>query len=312
MRSRDRGQRPAVTTQTMWASRTVATGSRCNHRTHGPSLRRVHGHTRGRQPRRRRPGRRRRSPPSDMQRIAKEVGYSESAFVTRRARRRVRRALLQPARPRCRSAGMRRSRPAVALADRDGAGTLDFHTKAGTGAGRDQRRTAPTTATLTSVVPHVEDAAATSCSTSALDALHWTQDDLDPQLPPKIALRRRAPPDPRRAHPRARLADLDYDFDALKQLMLAPRPDDGRPRPPRRRARPSTRATRSPSAAWSRTPPRARRPPRSVPYLKELKHLTGTDHHPPGRRPGAPERVRPSRSTPRAPRSKSAAAQWRS
>ena len=45
---------------------------------------------------------------------------------------------------------------AVALAERDGAGPLTFHTQAGRSRSRPRARTAPVTATLTSVAPHVE------------------------------------------------------------------------------------------------------------------------------------------------------------
>jgi PhzF family phenazine biosynthesis protein len=56
--------------------------------------------------------------------------------------------------------------------------------------------------------------------TPALDALHWSEDDLDPALPPKVGFAG-ARHLILAAATRERLADLDYDFDALKQTMLA-------------------------------------------------------------------------------------------
>jgi len=150
----------------------------------------------------------------EMQRIAKEVGYSESAFVTRRAEGEYDVRYFSPEAevPFC---GHATIATAVALADRDGAGTLTFHTQAGTV----PIETTATTATLTSVVPHVEDLPG-GLLDEALDALHWSRDELDPQLPPKIAYAG-ARHLVLAAATRARLADLDYDFDALKALMLA-------------------------------------------------------------------------------------------
>src|SRR3954451_13598005 len=150
----------------------------------------------------------------DMQRIAKEVGYSESAFVTRRAEGEYDVRYFSPEAevPFC---GHATIATAVALADRDGAGTLTFHTMAGAV----PIETTPTTATLTSVVPHVEDPPA-GLLEQALTALGWSEDELDPELPPKIGFAG-ARHLILAARTRQRLANLDYDFDTLKQLMLA-------------------------------------------------------------------------------------------
>jgi len=149
----------------------------------------------------------------EMQRIAKEVGYSESAFVTRRAPSEYDVRYFSPEAevPFC---GHATIATAVALADRDGAGTLTFHTQAGTV----PIETTPTTATLTSVVPHVEDLP-DDLLHQALEALGWSEEELDPELPPKIAYAG-ARHLILAAKTRERLADLDYDFDTLKQLML--------------------------------------------------------------------------------------------
>jgi PhzF family phenazine biosynthesis protein len=149
-----------------------------------------------------------------MQRIAKEVNYSESAFVTKREARGeydVRYFSPEAEVPFC---GHATIATAVALAERDGAGPLVFHTMAG----RVPIETTPTTATLTSVTPHTEDVPAEMLS-RALQALNWSGDELDPQLPPKVGFAG-ARHLILAAATRERLADLDYDFDALKQLML--------------------------------------------------------------------------------------------
>ena len=68
---------------------------------------------------------------ADAARSPAELGYSESAFVDQRERRRLRRPLLQPARPRCRSAGTRRSPPASRWPSATAPGRSTFHTQAG-------------------------------------------------------------------------------------------------------------------------------------------------------------------------------------
>src|SRR5205085_1176611 len=103
----------------------------------------------------------------------------------------------------------------VALAERDGAGPLTFHTQAGTVPVHTTGRNGSVTATLTSVAPHVEDAPA-SLLQPALQALRWSEADLDPQLPPRVSYAG-ARHLILAAATRERLADLDYDFDALKQ-----------------------------------------------------------------------------------------------
>ena len=74
------------------------------------------------------------------------------------------------------------------------------------------------TATLTSVEPHLEVVDPQTLE-AALIALGWSNDELDPDLPPRIAYAG-ARHLILAAATRERLADLDYDFDALKQLML--------------------------------------------------------------------------------------------
>ncbi|WP_028062630.1 PhzF family phenazine biosynthesis protein [Solirubrobacter soli] len=153
---------------------------------------------------------------ADMQRIAAEVGYSESAFVTTRddGAYDVRYFSPEMEVPFC---GHATIATAVALAERDGAGPLTFHTQAGTVPVATQGESGSVTATLTSVAPHVEDAPAELLQ-AALTALDWSEDDLDPKLPPKVSYAG-ARHLILAADTRERLSRLDYDFDALKAIM---------------------------------------------------------------------------------------------
>ncbi|MDI6099976.1 PhzF family phenazine biosynthesis isomerase [Actinoplanes sp. NEAU-A12] len=145
-----------------------------------------------------------------MQKIAAEVGYSETAFVTGRTGAngyRVRYFSPLAEVPFC---GHATVATAVAL----GAGEHVFTTNAGVVPVRVDESA---TATLTSVDPHVGDLSPADLE-ALLAALRWQVGDLDPLLPPKVAFAGAY-------HPiiavgsRDRLADLDYDVPALKALM---------------------------------------------------------------------------------------------
>jgi PhzF family phenazine biosynthesis protein len=156
---------------------------------------------------------------SAMQAIAAEVGYSETAFLTGLgADRTYDVRYFSPAAevPFC---GHATIATAVALAQRDGAGELVLNTQAGPVAVRTQADGDDITATLTSVAPHVVPPLPDDELAPALAALRWSATDLDPALPPRVAFagaRHLILP----ARTRERLADLDYDFDALKAYML--------------------------------------------------------------------------------------------
>ncbi|WP_304451254.1 PhzF family phenazine biosynthesis isomerase [Nocardiopsis sp. YSL2] len=151
--------------------------------------------------------------------IAADLGYSETAFVTARDERRRRFTVryFSPLAevPFC---GHATVAAAVALAEGLGAGPLVFDTPVGevpvdTGAGAD----GAVVATLTSVPTSSRPAEAVELDT-ALAALGWRHEDLDPALPPRVAFGG--------VHhlvlaaaTRGRLADLDYDFDALAEVM---------------------------------------------------------------------------------------------
>jgi PhzF family phenazine biosynthesis protein len=153
-----------------------------------------------------------------MQEIAAELGYSETAFVTTRADGGYDVRYFSPEAevPFC---GHATIATGVALAERDGPGLRSFHTKAGEVPVETSGANGAVTATLTSVAPHVEDAPADVVG-AALAALRWSEDELDPALPPRIGFAG-ARHLILAAATRERLAALDYDFDALKQLMLA-------------------------------------------------------------------------------------------
>src|SRR4051794_32650410 len=153
---------------------------------------------------------------AEMQEIAADLAYSESAFVTTRDDGSYDVRYFSPAMevPFC---GHATIATAVALAERDGTGPLIFHTRAGTVPVATRGGNGAVTATLTSVAPHVE-AVPAELLQNALDALGWQQDDLDPALPPRVSYAG-ARHLIRAAATRERLADLDYDFEALKTTM---------------------------------------------------------------------------------------------
>ncbi|MEV0019039.1 PhzF family phenazine biosynthesis isomerase [Streptomyces tendae] len=157
--------------------------------------------------------------PDRMGAIAAEVGYSETAFVTTRDEER-RRFTLRYFSPLAEVAfcGHATVATAVALAERLGPGDLVFDTPAG----EIPVTTATDTdgavrATLTSVPTRSRPARTDEVDTT-LSALRWDSADLDPELPPHVSF---AGNDHLilAVRSRARLADLDYDFDALAALM---------------------------------------------------------------------------------------------
>jgi PhzF family phenazine biosynthesis protein len=167
-----------------------------------------------------------------MQRIAAEVGYSETVFL--RALPEAEVGSAGAATPGGRAFDARYFSPlaevpfcghatiagAVVLALQDGPGLLSLTTRAGqvlveTGHNADGHLSATLTSVATrTAVPEREDLA------EALAALGWREDELDPALPVRVVYAG--------AHhlllaaaTRERLADLDYDFDRLADLMRA-------------------------------------------------------------------------------------------
>jgi PhzF family phenazine biosynthesis protein len=158
---------------------------------------------------------------AEMLAIASEIGYSETAFVMPRedggSEFDVRYFAPAAEVPFC---GHATVAAAVALADRDGAGNLVFATPAGAVPVRTvEQDDGSKTATLTSVVPDVLDLPEADVD-EALSLLRWSRADLDPALPPRIGFGG-ARHLILAAATRERLADLHYDFDGLRDFMVA-------------------------------------------------------------------------------------------
>ena len=154
-----------------------------------------------------------------MQTIAADVGYSETAFLVARPREAnvydVRYFTPLQEVPFC---GHATIAAAVALVERSPAGMLIFHTPAGfVSVETFQDDNGEIVAELTSVAPRtaVPDAELVS---GVLRALRWSADDLDPDYPVLLA-NAGSEHLVLVAKTRQRLADLDYDFDALATLM---------------------------------------------------------------------------------------------
>ena len=105
---------------------------------------------------------------------------------------------------------------AVAHAEHHGAGEKRLHTRSGlVRVVVDEANVA----TLASVEPRVAPLDDADLDL-LLSALHWRREDLDPSLPPAVAYAGAFHPVIATAT-RARLALLDYDFDALRDLLAA-------------------------------------------------------------------------------------------
>jgi PhzF family phenazine biosynthesis protein len=152
-----------------------------------------------------------------MQRIAAEVGYSETAFLARRpdATFDVRYFAPQLEVPFC---GHATIAAGVALGERFGPGVYRLRTPAGEVPVDVRAEGAGFVATLTSVSPRLEPLDDADLE-ALLGVLGWQRSELDAGLPPRVAYAGAW-------HPvlavlsRERLADLDYDFDAARSLML--------------------------------------------------------------------------------------------
>ncbi|MFI0236482.1 PhzF family phenazine biosynthesis protein [Streptomyces sp. NPDC016845] len=157
---------------------------------------------------------------ADMLKIAAELGYSESAFVTpgpAGSGQNVHTIRFFSPKAEVSFCGHATVATAVALAERHGTGDYLFHTPAGEVPVTVDRTNGVLRATLTSVAPHLEDVCGDDLA-EALAALGWPAADLDPAFPPRIAYAG-ARHLVLAAATRERLADLRYDFDRLLNLM---------------------------------------------------------------------------------------------
>lgn len=158
--------------------------------------------------------------------VAREVGFSETAFLSAAPRgvlegadethRTVRYFSPRAEVPFC---GHATIATAIARAEREGTGVLVLHTRSGPVPVRTRRHDGRLSATLTSVPPRVLDAAPDDVD-RVMDILGWGPEDLDAALPPRVAYAG--------AHhlvlaagTRERLASLDYDLETLGELMAA-------------------------------------------------------------------------------------------
>jgi PhzF family phenazine biosynthesis protein len=150
--------------------------------------------------------------------IAAELGYSETAFVLPREDGDLDVRYFSP-QAEVTFCGHATIAAAVAHAERHGPGDLTYRTLAGEVPVVVREEDGRLLATLTSVAPSVREADDGDVA-EVLAALRWDADDLDAQLPPRVAYAG--------AHhlvlaaaTRERLAELDYDFARLGELMEA-------------------------------------------------------------------------------------------
>jgi PhzF family phenazine biosynthesis protein len=155
---------------------------------------------------------------AEMQAVAAEVGYSETAFLVPGADRTFAVRYFSPLAevPFC---GHATIASAVAYAERHGPGRLEFHTLVGDVPIGTSRSDGRVTATLTSVEPRTDPLPDADLD-ELLAALRWGRGQLDPLLPPRVAFAGNLHPIVAAAT-RERLASLDYDFERLAALMAA-------------------------------------------------------------------------------------------
>ncbi|MFT6350253.1 MAG: PhzF family phenazine biosynthesis protein [Psychromonas sp.] len=155
--------------------------------------------------------------PREMQRIAAEVGFSETAFVapSKGSKRTVRYYSPEAEVAFC---GHATIATGVALGKKSGSGTYQFETSIGTIPVEVSEHNGEISAALTSVEPKFEWPS-DSLLKEVLSTLGWCLDDLDTNIPPArafggnwhlvLAVKSKQ-----------RLDDLNYDFEKLKKIML--------------------------------------------------------------------------------------------
>lgn len=154
---------------------------------------------------------------TEMQHVAADIGYSETAFLVPRGNRRFQVRYFSPLAevPFC---GHATIAAAAAYAKRHGPGPLHLDTRAGlVKVSTTMAADGTTTATLTSVAPQTQPIAAEDLAT-LLEALRWRPSDLDATLPPRAAFAGAWHP-VIAAATRQRLANLNYDMKPLATLM---------------------------------------------------------------------------------------------
>jgi PhzF family phenazine biosynthesis protein len=154
--------------------------------------------------------------PAEMQRIAADVGYSETAFLAGDGGSRWTTRYWSPAAevPFC---GHATIASAIALHDRFGVGAVELETTVGTVPVSIEQQDGGVLATLTSVEPSVADLDDDDLAL-LLGHLGWGRLQLDPALPPRVGFAGAHHP-VIAVRDRAILASLSYDFDGLRALM---------------------------------------------------------------------------------------------
>jgi len=150
--------------------------------------------------------------------VAADIGYSETAFLVPDGPRRHRVRYFAPI-TEVSFCGHATIAAGVVLAERDGPGPFTIVLANGTEVPVDTQRDpdGAVVATLTSPPPSV-DPIDEADLTALLSALRWDRTALDPALPASVAWAgARHPILPAASRPQ--LASLDYDFDALADLM---------------------------------------------------------------------------------------------
>lgn len=152
-----------------------------------------------------------------MQSIASDIGYSETAFLAPATgfQRQVKYFSPLAEVPFC---GHATIAAAVALGRVTGEGVYALHSNVGEIVVTVSKNAADYEATLISVEP-THRPAEPALLERALDILGWHPDELDPAIPPSKAFAGAWHLVIAASKP-SRLASLDYDFDALKVLML--------------------------------------------------------------------------------------------
>lgn len=152
-----------------------------------------------------------------MQTTAAQIGFSETAFMTSRNGDTIRVRYFSPL-AEVAFCGHATIAAAVAHGERFGTGELIFDTNAGKVVASSERdASGSTAATLVSVAPRTKELTAQDLE-ALLTALRWPASDLDSSLPARVAFAGAWHPIIA-AKTRDRLAQLDYDFEALGHLM---------------------------------------------------------------------------------------------
>jgi PhzF family phenazine biosynthesis protein len=156
---------------------------------------------------------------AQMLAIAAEVGYSETAFLVADGAATFDVRYFAPS-AEVAFCGHATIATGVVLAQRRGPGRFLLRTKAGS-VHLDVERSSSGgfVSTLTSVEPAITEISDGDVR-ALLDVFRWPATDLDPALPPRVAYAGVWHPIIAAAT-RERLADLNYDVDGLRELMLA-------------------------------------------------------------------------------------------